>query len=185
MGTNLALNAAWNVADYLLQTGLFAKAIEFFEECFVLLRICITSGLERLIQRRPREVERQLYMGLANAYSQTGNPKKAKELCEKCLEINKNSGIERRESNCYEFIGRMHFYLGQCKESLAFQALELKKKIKDKKKVATSCCAISSLYYNLWQYDDALKYAQEALKISEEIKDREMEGVAYANLSNV
>ena len=66
--------------------------------------------------------------------------------------------------------------LGQCKESLAFheKALELKKKIKDKKKVATSCCAISSLYYNL-----------EALKISEEIKDREMEGVAYANLSNV
>ena len=38
---------------------------------------------------------------------------------------------------------------------------------------------------NLCQYDDALKYAQEALEISEEIKDREMEGVAYANLSNV
>lgn len=187
MGTNLALNAAWNVANYLLETGLFAKAIEFYEECFVLLRICITSGLERTIRRRPREVERQLYMGLANAYSQTGNPKKAKELCEKYLEINKNSGIERRESNCYVFIGRMHFYLGQCKESLAFheKALELRKKIKDKKKVATSCCAISSLYYNLCQYDDALKYAQEALEISEEIKDREMEGVAYANLSNV
>ena len=97
-------------------------------------------------------------------------------MCEKCLEINKTSGIERRQSNCFEFIGRMHLYLGQCKESLAFheKALELKKKIKDKKKVATSCCAISSLYYNL-----------EALKISEEIKDREMEGVAYANLSNV
>ena len=51
--------------------------------------------------------------------------------------------------------------------------------------MATSSCAISSLYYNLCQYDDALKYAQEALEISEEIKDREMEGVAYANLSNV
>ena len=25
MGTNLALNAAWNVADYLLQTGLITK----------------------------------------------------------------------------------------------------------------------------------------------------------------
>lgn len=183
MGTNLALNAAWNVADYLLETGLFAKAIEFYEECFVLLRICITSGLERTIQKRPREFERQLYMGLAKAYSHTGDPKKAKEICEKCLEINKTSGIERRQSNCFEFIGRMHLYLGQCKESLAFH--ELRKKIKDKKKVATSCCAISSLYYNLWQYDDALKYAQEALKISEEIKDREMEGVAYANLSNV
>ena len=68
MGTNLALNAAGNVADYLLETGLFAKAIEFYEECFVLLRICITSGLERTIQKRTREVERQLYMGLANAY---------------------------------------------------------------------------------------------------------------------
>ena len=51
--------------------------------------------------------------------------------------------------------------------------------------MATYSCAISSLYYNLCQYDDALKYAQEALEISEEIKDREMEGVAYANLSNV
>ena len=147
MGTNLALNAAWNVADYLLETGLFAKAIEFYEECFVLLRICITSGLERTIQKRPREFERQLYMGLAKAYSHTGDPKKAKEICEKCLEINKTSGIERRQSNCFEFIGRMHLYLGQCKESLAFH--ELRKKIKDKKKVATSCCAISSLYYNL------------------------------------
>ena len=92
MGTNLALNAAGNVADYLLETGLFAKAIEFYEECFVLLRICITSGLERLIQRRPREVERQLYMGLANAYSQTGNPKKAKELCENVSRSTKTPG---------------------------------------------------------------------------------------------
>ena len=170
MEPNLASYAAWNVADYLLETGLFAKAIEFYEECFVLLRICITSGLERLIQRRPREVERQLYMGLANAYSQTGNPKKAKELCEKCLESNKNSGIERRESNCYEFIGRMHFYLGQYKESLAFQALELKKKIKDKKKVATSCCAISSLYYNLCQYDEALNTHKRLLKSVKNIR---------------
>ena len=78
MEPNLASYAAWNVADYLLETGLFAKAIEFYEECFVLLRICITSGLEPTIQKRPREVERQLYMGLANAYSHTGDPKKAK-----------------------------------------------------------------------------------------------------------
>ena len=42
--------------------------------------------------------------------------------------------------------------------------------MKDKKKVATSCWAISSLYYNLCQYDEALKYAQEALEISEEYK---------------
>ena len=172
MEPNLASYAAWNVADYLLETGLFAKAIEFYEECFVLLRICITSGLERTIQRRPREVERQLYIGLANTYSQTGNPKKAKELCEKCLEINKNSGIERRESNCYEFIGRMHFYLGQCKESLAFheKALELRKKIKDKKKVATSCCAISSLYYNLCQYDEVLNTHKRLLKSVKNIR---------------
>ena len=66
MEPNLASYAAWNVADYLLETGLFAKAIEFYE--VVLLRICITSGLERTIQKRTREVERQLYMGLANAY---------------------------------------------------------------------------------------------------------------------
>ena len=52
MEPNLASYAAWNVADYLLETGLFAKAIEFYEECFVLLRICITSGLERTIQKR-------------------------------------------------------------------------------------------------------------------------------------
>ena len=172
MEPNLASYAAWNVADYLLETGLFAKAIEFYEECFVLLRICITSGLERTIQKRPREVEKQLYMGLANAYSHTGDPKKAKEICEKCLEINKTSGIERRQSNCFEFIGRMHLYLGQCKESLAFyeKALELKKKIKDKKKVATSCCAVSSLYYNLCQYDEALNTHKRLLKSVKNIR---------------
>ena len=90
----------------------------------------------------------------------------------KCLEINKTSGIERRQSNCFEFIGRMHLYLGQCKESLAFyeKALELKKKIKDKKKVATSCCAVSSLYYNLCQYDEALNTHKRLLKSVKNIR---------------
>ena len=96
----------------------------------------------------------------------------------KCLEINKNSGIERRESNCYEFIGRMHFYLGQCKEPLVFheKALELRKKIKDKKKVATSCCTISSLYYNLCQYDDALNTHRRLLRSVKKLKIEEWRG---------
>ncbi|XP_022808594.1 tetratricopeptide repeat protein 28-like [Stylophora pistillata] len=183
----LDLYAAWNVADYLRETRRFAKAIEFYEDCFIFLRMCITNGFERIIQRRPREVERQLYMGLAIAYAHTGNPKKAKELAEKCLEINKKSGIERREANCYEFIGKMHFYLGQCEESLTFykKALDLRKRIKDKEKLANSCSSISSVYFHLCQYNAAIKYAQEALEISIEIKGREVEGVAYAGLSNV
>ena len=114
MEPNLASYAAWNVADYLLETGLFAKAIEFYEECFVLLRICITSGLERTIQKRTSEVERQLYMGLANAYWRSKEGE---------IDVRKMSRDQQNLRDRKKTIN-----LDQCKKSLAFhkKALELR-----------------------------------------------------------
>ena len=169
MEPNLASYAVWNVADYLLETGLFAKAIEFYEECFALLRICITSAPYK---KDPAKLKNSYIWVLPKPTPTLAIQRRRKRSEKKCLEINKTCGIERRQSNCFEFIGRMHLYLGQCKESLAFheKALELRKKIKDKKKVATSCCAISSLYYNLCQYDEALNTHKRLLKSVKNIR---------------
>ena len=72
MEPNLASYAAWNVADYLLETGLFAKAIE---ECFVLLRICIRAAWSAPYKKEPAKLK-DSYIWVSPM--PTGDPKKAK-----------------------------------------------------------------------------------------------------------
>lgn len=111
---NKALYTAWNVADYLRNTHHYAKAIDFYKECFVLLRLVMANHLEGTIPNEPRDIERQLYMHLAEAYSESRNIEKGKEMNKECLKIIKEAGNKRRESKCYKHIGRMYFNFGQC-----------------------------------------------------------------------
>ena len=116
---NKALYTAWNVADFLRNTHRYAKAIDFYNECFVLLRLTMAHHLESTIPNEPRDIERQLYVSLTEAYSESGNIEKGIEMSKECLKIIKESGNKRRESECYENIGVMHFNLGQCEKSLS------------------------------------------------------------------
>ncbi|XP_078345327.1 uncharacterized protein LOC144630845 [Oculina patagonica] len=182
-----ALYIAWNVADFLCNTQRYTKAIGFYKECFVLLRLIIARQLERTIPNEPRDIERQLYIGLSEAYSESCFTEKAIEICKECLKINKEAGNKRRESECYEFIGRMYFNLGQCEKSLSYheKALVVRKAMKNKVLEALSYSNLCLVYRVLSQYEKATGYAEKVLEIGKEIGDQEREGVAYNNLSRV
>lgn len=78
---------------------------------FVLLRLTIAHQLERTIPNEPRDIQRQLYVGLAEAYSESGFTEKAIEIQKECVKIHKEAGNKRRESESYEHIGRMYLIL--------------------------------------------------------------------------
>ncbi|KAL9988976.1 hypothetical protein ACROYT_G003475 [Oculina patagonica] len=182
-----ALYVAWNVADFLRNTHRYTKAIHFYEECFVLLRLTIAHQLERTIPNEPRDIERQLYVCLSEAYSESGFTEKAIEMCKECLKINKEAENKRRESECYEFIGRMYFNLGQCEKSLSYheKALAIRKVMKNKVLEAQSYSNLCLVYKVLSQYEKATGYAEKVLEIGKETGDQGREGVAYNNLSRV
>ena len=91
----------------------------------------MAQDLEDTIPNEPRDIERQFYVSLSEAYSESGNIEKSIEMCKECLKINKEAGNKRRESECYEHIGIMYFNLGQCEKSLSYheKALAMRKVI--------------------------------------------------------
>ncbi|XP_078362909.1 tetratricopeptide repeat protein 28-like [Oculina patagonica] len=182
-----ALYVALNVADFLCNTHRYTKAIKFYEECFVLLRLTIAHQLERTIPNEPHDIERQLYIGLSEAYSESGFTEKAIDMCKGCLKINKETGNKRRESECYEDIGRMYFNLGQCEKSISYheKALAIRKAMKNKVLEAQSYSNLCLVYKVLNQYEKAIGYAEKSLEIGNETGDRETEGIACTNLSQI
>lgn len=92
--------------------------------------------LEGTIPNKPRDIERQLYSALAEAYSESSNIENGIEMYKECLKINKEAGNKLREGNCYHNIGVMYFNLGQCEKSLSNheKALAIMKALKEKEK---------------------------------------------------
>ncbi|KAL9988979.1 hypothetical protein ACROYT_G003480 [Oculina patagonica] len=182
-----ALYVAWNVADFLRNTHRYTKAIDFYEECFVLLRLTIAHQLERTIPNEPRDIEKQLYVGLADAYSESGCTEKGIEILEECLKIQKDAGNKHRESGTYDNIGRMYLKLGECEKSLHYhkKALEIRKEMKEKVLEASSYCNISHMYRILGQYETAIGYAKKALEIGKETANWVTEGEACTNISQI
>lgn len=179
---SIALYIAWNVADYLRNTHRYAKAIDFYKECFVLLRLVMANHLEGTIPNKPRDIERQLYTALAEAYSESGNIGKGIQMNKECLKIIKESGNERRESACYEHIGRMYFNLGQCKKSLIYheKALAIRKGKASETQSLDNICLV---YAHLNQYEKAFNYAKRSLEVGEQFGNRKAQGVSSTNLS--
>ena len=180
-----ALYVAWNVADFLRNTHRYAKAIDFYKECFVLLRLAIAHKLEYTKPNEPRDIQRMLYVSLTEAYSESGFTEKAIEMCKECLKINKEAGNKRRESGCYENLGRMYFNLGQCEKSISYheKALAVRKAMKESVLEALSYNNLCLVYKVLNEYEKAIGYAEKALEIGKETEDRKTEGVACTNLS--
>jgi len=179
---NKALYTAWNVADYLRNTHRYSKAIDFYNECFVILSLVRANHLEGTIPKEPRDIERQLYVSLTEAYSDSGNIEKGIEMCKECLKINKEAGNERRESECYKHIGQMYFNLGQCEKSLSYHEKALVMR-KGKVSEAKSCNHLCLVYIHLCQYEKAFRYAEKALEVGEQFGNRETQGISSTNLS--
>jgi len=179
---NKALYTAWNVADFLRNTHRYAKAINFYKECFVLLRLVMADHLEGTIPNEPRDIERQLYISLAEAYSESGNIEKGIEMNKESLKIIKEAGNKRRESECYEHIGIMYFNLGQCEKSLSYHEKALAMR-KGEESEAQSCNHLCLVYIQLSQYEKAFSYAEKALEVGEQFGNRKAQGISSTNLS--
>ena len=104
----------------------------------------MANHLEGTIPNEPRDIERQLYMHLAEAYSESGNIEKGIEMNKECLKIIKEAGNKRRESECYEHIGRMYFNFGQCEKSLSYheKALAMRKRKVSEAQSLDSICLV-------------------------------------------
>ena len=144
----------------------------------------MANHLEGTIPNEPRDVERQLYVSLSEAYSDSGNMEKSIEMCKECLKINKEAKNKRRESECYEYIGRMYFNLGQCQTSLSYHEKALAMR-KGKVSEAQSCNHLCLVYIHLVQYEKASSYAEKALEVGKQFGDRKVQGVSYTNLSTI
>ena len=144
----------------------------------------MTNHLEGTIPNEPRDIERILYVSLTEAYSDSGNMEKCIEMCKECLKINKEAKNERRESECYEHIGVMHFNLGQCEKSLSYHEKALAMR-KGKLSEAQSCNRLCLVYIHLSQYEKALSYAEKALEVGEQFGNREAQGISSTNLSTI
>ena len=140
--------------------------------------------LEGTIPNEPRDIERQLYVSLREAYSEIGNMEKGIEMCKECLKINKEAGNERRESECYEHIGIMYFNLGQCEKSLSYHEKALAMR-KGKVSEAQSCNQIFLVCIHLTQYEKAFIYAERALEVGEQFGNKEVQGASSTNLSMI
>jgi len=179
---NKALYTAWNVADYLRNTHRYIKAIDFYKESFVLLKLIVANHLEGTIPNEPLDIERQLYSALAKTSFYSGKIEKGIEMCNECLKINRETGNERRESECYEHIGQMYFNLGQCEKSLSYHEKALAMR-KGKVSEAQSCNHLCLVYTHLNQYEKAFRYAEKALEVGEQFGNREAQGISSTNLS--
>ncbi|KAJ7360226.1 hypothetical protein OS493_016854 [Desmophyllum pertusum] len=192
-----ALYIAWNVADYLHNTHLYTKAIDFYKECFVLLKLTIAHGLERTIANKPRDIERQLYLGLSEAFSEIGcfeNSIAMLQRCdkslsyhEKALAIRKEMKNKALEASSYSNISIVYSTLGQYQKATGYaeKALEIGKEIGDREREGAAWSNISQIYCDIGQYEKAIECQEKELEISKESGDREGEGTSYNTLANI
>ena len=141
----------------------------------------MAQDLEDTIPNEPRDIERQFYVSLSEAYSESGNIEKSIEMCKECLKINKEAGNKRGESECYEHIGIMYFNLGQCEKSLSYHEKALAVR-KGNVSEAQSCYLICLLCIHLTQYEKAFSYAKRALEVGEQFGNKKAQGASSNNL---
>ena len=142
----------------------------------------MANHLEDTLPNEPRDIERQLYKSLAEAYSVSGNIEKGIEMNKECLKIVQEAGNKRRESECYEHFGIMYFNLGQCEKAVSYHEKALAMR-KGNVSEALSLNHLCLVYIHLTQYKKAFSYAEKALEVGQRFGNRKAQGVSSSNLS--
>ena len=120
-------------------------------------------------------------MMLANLYRRQLKYEKAKELLEKALRINEETGNRDGEAKCYRYLGELFHHLGQYHNFKKYveKALEMRKEIGDKIERAACYGDLVAIFEALGQYDKAKEYIYKSLLIRKEIGDRKGEANDY------
>jgi tetratricopeptide (TPR) repeat protein len=95
--------------------------------------------------------------------------------------------ILKKKASAYNNIGIIYWYQGNYSEALKnhFNALEIRKEIKDKKGIAICYNNIGLAFSYLGNYPEALKSYFAALKTHEELGDKLSIAAAYINIGNI
>ena len=150
----------------------YTRAIEWGEK--------LLQGTVQLCGEFSDEVATATMM-LADLYLRQLKYEKAKELLEKAMGINKETGNRDGEAKCYRLLGELFHHLGQYHNFKKYveKALEIRKEIGDKMEIAECYGDLVAIFEALGQYDKAKEYNHKSLLIRKEIGDRKGEARDY------
>jgi len=150
-------------ADLLLLLGNFLEAIKIAKEIFQEFQKLgdLVSAFDALL------IQAYSYMIMSNTTQSEDLIRKAEDLFKI---IKATSSIDLREREC-EFIkikSGIHFFKGEIQQSLELnkRAYKLAKDISNKALIAACLNNIADKFYHMKEYDKAIEYTKEALKVS-------------------
>jgi tetratricopeptide (TPR) repeat protein len=162
-----------NLSDYkaraLHATGIiynrfsdYKTALDYFLEAVCLFK-----------KRRKERKALAVLTCIPQIYIRLGNPEKALELSQQCLKEAQRIGSVYLESTV---LGNIGVAYGEMRDSIkcaeySFRALQIQKKLGDKKGQTTSFINISSALYEQGKYGPAFRYAKKALEYSRSMQN--------------
>ena len=122
---------------------------------------------------------------LANVNLKQKNYKIALEYANKALIIKKDLGIDRELSNAISMVGRIYKELDSLDiaEKLNIEALELRQKGKDNRRIANSLYELGIINILKKKYNKAINQLKEALNIYEQLEEKTGIVIVYIELS--
>ncbi|QSV60968.1 MAG: tetratricopeptide repeat protein [Dolichospermum sp. LBC05a] len=125
-------------------------------------------------------------ISLGNAYHSLGQYQKAIAFYQQSLDIFKDIGDIRGESNSLIGLGNAYNSLGQYERAIAFyqQSLDIFKDIGDIRGESNSLIGLGNAYNSLGQYERAIAFYQQSLDIAKEIGDIQRESISLIGLGN-
>ena len=142
--------------------------------------------LKIAIEVGDRGREGAAYGGLANAYSSSGDYRRAIEYHEKHLKIAKEIGELGGEGVAYGNLGITYRLLGDCQKAIEYHEKNLKiaMEVGYRETEGHAHGNLGSAYQSLGDYQKAIEYHEKNLKIATEVGDRGGKGRAYNNIAS-
>ncbi|XP_078372187.1 tetratricopeptide repeat protein 28-like [Oculina patagonica] len=170
------------VPHFLVNTGRYHAAIEFFKEWLTLNKF-----LEDINLPSPVEFTVYTYHALATTYFFIGNYSETKANAKRALKISKSIVDKKGERRSYYLIFCAFEALCRYDKAIKYldKALQVSKETGDVKYEGAVYCYLGQINYDLGQYEKAKECQLMTIKIAKEIGNKEMETMALFYLSKV
>ena len=171
------------VATFLLNTGRIIKAVDFFNECLVLLNDKALDTIKELTT--PLVIH--VYHELLDGYTLMYDHDRAIECGKKLHETLHNSGQNEEEGIVLLKLADIYNQRSEYEKAKQFyeKTHSIMIETGNNRGVATCYGNLGTVFLSLGQYSKAEEYFQKALVIKQEIGDKKGEATAYGNLGTV
>jgi tetratricopeptide (TPR) repeat protein len=172
-----AFEAIRHCDDFLTLRGYYANKVELYGQ--------LVSKWSKTNDKENWHYTASL-TSLGNAHYSLGQYERAIAFYQQSLDIAKEIGDIRGESNSLNNLGNAYDSLGQYQRAIAFhqQSLDIAKDIRDIQGESNSLNNLGNAYYSLGQYERAIAFYQQSLDIAKEIGDIRGESNSLGNLGN-